>query len=212
MKNKKSVNRVNKKFTAIDLLICLLFLAAVVYMGIRIFQSEKLKDESNVSFDVSFIFSEENKEVFKIGDVVLTSDGKYEVGKITNVSYSDVTEKNFDLSVKEDIISEDIISEDIISEDIVSEDMNEVSKEISENEFSDEYMDTEISKALVTETVIKGYVKVTLTVVGTLEYNNGKYFLNGSSFKIGDEIEITTKDYSSFGKCILISSLNDNAQ
>ena len=64
----------------------------------------------------------------------------------------------------------------------------------------------------ITETVIKGYVNVTLTVVGTLEYDNGKYFLNGSSFKIGDEIEITTKDYSSLGKCILISSLNDNAK
>jgi len=207
MKSRKSVN---KKFTAIDLLICLLFLTAVVYMGIRVFQNEKSKDEPNVSFDVSFIFSEVNKEAFKIGDIVLTSDGRNEVGKITNISYSDVIEKNFDLSVKEDIISEDIISEDIVSDDIVSDDMNEVTKEISENEFSNDHDDDEISKSLVTESVIKGYVKVTLTVVGTLEYDNGKYYLNGSSFKIGDEIEITTKDYSSFGKCILISSINDN--
>ena len=197
MKNRKSVNEVNKKFTAIDLLICLLFLAAVVYMGIRIFQNEKLKDESNVSFDVAFVFSEANKEAFKSGDIVLTADGKYEVGKITNVSYSDVTEKNFDLSVKEDIISEDIFED---------------SNEIIENDFSNEQKETESSKALVTETVIKGYVNVTLTVVGTLEYDNGKYYLNGSSFKIDDEIEITTKNYSSLGKCISISSLKDNSK
>ncbi len=197
MKNRKSVNNVNKKFTAIDLLICLLFLSAVVYMGIRIFQNEKLKDESNVSFDVSFVFSEDNKEAFKIGDIVLTADGKDEVGKITNVSYSDVTEKNFDLSVKEEIISEDIFED---------------SSEIIENDFSNEQKETETSKALVTETVIKGYVNVTLTVVGTLEYDNGKYYLNGSSFKIDDEIEITTKNYSSFGKCISISSLKENTK
>ena len=61
--------------------------------------------------------------------------------------------------------------------------------------------------SIVGEVTIEGYVKVTITVNAKLDMDSNVYLLNGNPLKIDSEIEITTKKYAAYGKCIFIEGI-----
>ncbi len=194
MKLKKQEHDSKRSFTVIDILICAVFLAAVVYIGIRVLQNDSEGEKFNTSYSVTMILSEERKDAFKVGDVVLSSDGRITVGKITNVSLSPAyhTGVNIDVSHENEEFSQEISDE-------ISEDASlSVPFSLQTNGF--------------VKTEIEGYISVTVTVSADLERKDGKYLLNNSVIKIGDKVEITTREYSAVGICNSISELKNKAQ
>jgi hypothetical protein len=62
------------------------------------------------------------------------------------------------------------------------------------------------------EIPIPGYVFVTITISAKLDKDSNQYSLNNQPLTIGSEIEVTTKNNSSIGKCINISDFTSEQQ
>jgi hypothetical protein len=63
---------------------------------------------------------------------------------------------------------------------------------------------TTLTGNIVDEVIIEGYSELKITVSAELLYESDSYYLNGEPLKIDSEIELTTKDFSVYGKCISI--------
>lgn len=205
-KRNKGENNETRKFTLIDLVVCLVIVFALVYVGIRFFNAEKFSDDFDVEYEAVFIIEEE-QNLFKIGDEVLTSNGENVIGKIIDISVSKAYYRNIDMSfgyVHENEISKDtseISTNSNISDEITSVDASTPSLKNSNSSTND--------KISYVETPIEGYVEVRVKVSAKLLYESETYYLNGKSLKVGDEIELTTKNYSAYGSC---TSINDKPE
>ncbi len=210
-------NSHKKHFTVIDLLICIIAISAVVYVGFRFFGTDDSEKTPKVLYSVSFLIPDEKQDVFKEGDVVLTSDGENVIGEISKISFAPATKKVFDLTGG---IYEDNNSSVDSSADVPVFDTSDVSVDTTYNPENSETNDSleEISQEeskeidvenVVHDTVVEGFQIMTVTVEGELELVNGNYTINGIYLKIGEAVEITTKDYAMIGKCVSIIT-NEN--
>ncbi len=206
-KRNKGENNETRRFTIIDLVVCFVIIFALVYVGIRFFNAEKFRDDFDVEYEAVFII-EEGKNLFKVGDEVLTSNGENVIGEIVDISISKAYYKNIDMSfgyVKENEISNDtseISSDSFISNDSSPEDVSTTSNAENHNDSLNE-------KISYVETLMEGYVEVRVKVSAKLLFESDTYYLNGKSLKVGDEIELTTKNYSAYGSCM---SINDKPE
>lgn len=224
MRNKKNkADNTNKKtFTIIDVFVCLILILTVVYIAVRFFKAEDSENFRDIEYKITFIMTEDKYEVFKKGDIVLTSNGEKSIGEILEVDFAPLTELHFDLTANtmsnEEIHSSDTQSSiedesndemerqssDTSSDNYVSEESMEESLDInddySENESSDE-----TSKELIVENEVDGYIEVTVTISAKILYDSDVYYLDNVPLKIGDEAELTTKHFSAIGKCVSIS-------
>lgn len=198
-----------KRFTIIDFLICLIIISAVAYVGVRFFNSEISNEMTKVEYQLEIVLPQDKAEVYKIGDFVLSSDGEAVIGEIVNVSSSPATMKNFDITVKteSEFNSDDSLSE--FSEDLSVENENFESSILSED-ISVANSESAISieseeESIFTEINVDGYVKVVVTVSAQIKFSSDSFYVNGEQLKIGLNTELTTKSFSSVGKCISIS-------
>lgn len=211
---KKKLNELGKKrFTAIDLLICIVFISAIAYVGIRFFGFDSSNAEHEIEYKSVIILKEEQKDVFKIGDAVLSSNGGTVIGEIKEISVSPATKKTFDLSVYFENIEpfssfiEESFEISSSSDNIEASLDNETSTSLSEEDFSsneDNSVSIEEDKNIVNEVIIDGYVEVTVTVSAKLIYESYAYYLNGEPLKVDKDTEIVTRNYSALGKCVSI--------
>ncbi len=169
MKNKKrDLDRIRiKRFTAIDILLCVIVVVSSVYIGVRFFNLDNEDKDYDVEFKAVFVLPESRETAFVVGDVVLTDDGISSIGEITDISVSPARKKSFNLTV-------------------------------------DNESDSTVSKEIVYETNIDGYIEVIITISAELLYESDMYYFNGAPLKIGSEIELTTKNSSAYGECISI--------
>jgi hypothetical protein len=235
-KNTNVSGRGKRKFTILDFIICLALIAGATYIGIRFFVFNESEENSLVKYKISFMISEEHKDVFSVGDEVLTPNGEKVIGKISKIEFKQATEKRFKYTTLHDedfndfektesgddsilllanatntLTGEDMESSDILQEDI-SLDASDTSDESVEDVFNDESIVDESSDEsdFVYEENIEGYVIVTVTVEADLEYSQGSYYIDNNVIKIDSEIELTTKKYSIVGRCEAIE--NGNAE
>lgn len=198
-----------KRFTIIDFLICLIVVSAIAYVGVRFFNSEMNNETTKVEYQLEIILPQDKAEVYKTGDFVLSSDGEAIIGEIVDVISSPATLKNFDLTTKKESEFSSVDSSAEISEDLIIENESlessimpeDVSVSSSESEISFESED----ESFVTEINIDGYVKVVVTVSAQIKFSSDSFYVNGEQLKIGLNTELTTKSFSSIGKCISIS-------
>lgn len=230
---KKSINesgRNRRKFTILDLFICLIVIAGAAYIGIRFFVLDRAEENSGVKYEVTFMISEEYKDAFHVGDDVLTPNGEKIIGKITAVEFEDATETRYNYTVVEGKSFDEInysnlkgthvlplsnivplveenssISETSDGESSIesSDDSSEVSDEDASDVFNEDEPSDE-SEEFVYEKPIDGYIIVKVTVEGDLEFLSENYYIDGEIIKIDSEIELTTKKYSVMGKCTAI--------
>ena len=224
MRNKKNkADDINKKtFTIIDVFVCLILVLTVVYVAVRFFKSEDSENFREVEYKVTFIMPEDKNEVFKKGDVVLTSNGEKSIGEILEVNFTPLTELHFDLTansmpndennssssensisneldIEIELQSGDASDDNYVSEESVEESID-INDDYSENESSDD-----MSKNIIVESKVDGYIEVTVTVSAKILYDSDVYYLDSVPLKIGSEAELTTKYFSATGKCVSIS-------
>ncbi len=103
----------------------------------------------------------------------------------------------------DDVLSAD--GEKIIGK-ITNVEIEEISKDQSYSEIETS-LDSDLS--MKSESDEKDFF-VIVTVSAQLDYDSGNYYLNGVPVKLGNDIELTTKNYSAIGKCESISKAESN--